>query len=263
MSVPLSRLSRFAIAASLAVLCLAVRSDATRATVGEVSRRMRVLPSRTLWVWERPEDLSQVDPANTAVAFLDQTIFVGTDVISRPRRQPLAYPTSVARIAVVRIEAPSSVGLDSERRQQVVELILRSIKDRGKDPGIAALQVDFDATRSQRGWYADLLRDLRRQMPAGLPLSMTALTSWCSYDDWIAGLPVDEAVPMFFRMEPDHRRARAGSPEFLIREPLCMSSVGVSTREAWPHDMAGKRVYIFPDRGWREDFALLADRRLP
>lgn len=63
------------------------------------------------------------------------------------------------------------------------------------EPGAVALQVDFDARASQHTFYARLLRDLRRQMPPSLPLSITALASWCSYDDWIRGLPVDEAVP--------------------------------------------------------------------
>jgi hypothetical protein len=100
-------------------------------------------------------------------------------------------------------------------------------------------------------------------MPEAIPLSMTALASWCSYDDWIGRLPVDEAVPMLFRMEPDRRHAPQDLPQFKIREPLCMGSVGVSTREAWPEDMAGKRVYVFADRGWREDLSTLAERKLP
>ena len=80
-------------------------------------------------------------------------------------------------------------------------------------PGIAALQVDFDAKRSERGFYAALLRSLRSQMPPQLPLSIAALASWCSNDDWISGLPIDEAVPMLFRMEPDRRQA-ADRPQF-------------------------------------------------
>jgi hypothetical protein len=99
-------------------------------------------------------------------------------------------------------------------------------------------------------------------MPADLPLSITALASWCSYDDWLADLPIDEAVPMFFRMEPDRRHASPNLPQFRIREPLCKGSVGVSTHEAWPAEMNGKRVYVFADRGWRRDLPLLAERNL-
>ena len=151
------------------------------------------------------------------------------------------------------------VQLDESRQQQTVALLFES----AARPGIAALQVDFDATRSQRAFYADVLADLRRRMPPNLPLSITALASWCSYDDWIAGLPVDEAVPMLFRMEPDRRRVPADSPWLRIREPLCQGSVGISTHEPWPDSLAGKRIYAFADRGWRQDFSLLADRNLP
>jgi hypothetical protein len=42
-----------------------------------------------------------------------------------------------------------------------------------------------------------------------------------------------------------------------------MGSVGISTHEAWPDEMAGKRIYVFADRGWRQDFSLLKDRKLP
>jgi hypothetical protein len=224
---------------------------------------MRHLPTTTLWVWERPEDLSRIDPATTAIAFLDQTVRIGGTISSIPRRQPMSYPASVVRIAVVRIEVEPGADLKSDGGLAMARETASLILDSVARPGIAALQIDFDATRSQRAFYTTLLNNLRARMPAALPLSITALASWCSSDDWIGGLPVDEAVPMFFRMEPDRRRAPADRPEFQIREPLCSASVGVSTHERWPSDVAGKRIYIFADRGWRQDMALLADRRLP
>jgi len=245
--------------ALLAAVCMTLQPDAVPAAQAGLSLRMRHLPPRTLWAWERPEDLRAIDPVTTAIAWLDQTILLGSEAVSQPRRQPLIYPSDATRIAVVRIEALPGAPLDAPEAQQTVSLLLKS----AERPGIAALQLDFDATRSQRGFYSVLLRDLRSQMPASLPLSITALASWCSYDDWIATLPVDEAVPMLFRIEPDRRRTRADRSEFRISEQLCMGSVGVSTHEAWPDEMAGKRIYVFADRGWREDLPLLADRKLP
>jgi hypothetical protein len=158
----------------------------------------------------------------------------------------------------VRIDVLPGAALGAADEEQTVTQLVRS----AAEPGIAALQVDFDATRSQRSFYRRVLEELRRRMPKQLPLSITALASWCSNDDWIAELPVDEAVPMLFRMEPDRRHAMVDPPQFHIREPLCMGSVGVSTREPWPPEMAGKRVYVFPDRGWREDLPLLVERKL-
>jgi hypothetical protein len=254
--------SRWVAIASLGALgglCIAMRSDALPRPPAHPSARLHLLPARALWVWERPEDLRGVDTAKMAIAWLDQTLIIGDGVTSVPRRQPLSYPAGATRIAVVRIEALPAATLDRERERQTVEFLMNS----AQRPGISALQVDFDATRSQRAFYADVLTEMRREMPAGLPLSMTALASWCSSDDWIADLPVDEAVPMMFRMEPDRKRAPADAAGFRIREPLCMGSVGISTHEPWPDDIADKRIYIFADRGWRQDFPLLADRKLP
>ena len=60
---------------------------------------MRKLPSRTFWAWERAEDLRAVDPQTTAIAYLDQTILLGWDAVSMPRRQPLTYPSNATLIA--------------------------------------------------------------------------------------------------------------------------------------------------------------------
>ena len=225
----------------------------------QLHSRMACLPNITLWVWDRREDLRRADPGRFAIAFLDQTLTVGLNVDRQPRHNAIVYPTASKRIAVVRIETEKFAVLDEEARRQIVEAILKSVAI----PGISALQIDFDATQSQRPFYRRILFDLRRQMPADLPLSITALASWCSWDDWIGDLPVDEAVPMFFRMEPDRTRAPFSLDEFKIREALCRSSVGVSTTEVWPPAMAHKRIYVFPDRGWRNESLADLQRRLP
>lgn len=238
----------------LCILCLAFKPDAVN--LEPPAGRMGALPARTLWVWERSEDLRSIDPRTTAIATLDRTIVLGRMATVIPRRQSFVYPAGTTRIAVVRIEAPGTIGPGLE--QATAGLILESLMG----PPAAALQVDFDARRSQRAFYAAVLRDVRRRMPAQMPLSMTALASWCSSDDWLGGLPVDEAVPMFFRMEPDRRYAPADLPQFRMREPLCMGSIGISTREPHSASLEGKRVYVFADRGWREDLPLLSENNL-
>jgi hypothetical protein len=239
-----------------ALLCaLGIHSDALPHAPG----RMAALPRTTLWAWECREDLHDLNVQRFAVAYLDQTLTIGLLVDQQPRRNPLVLPASATRIPVVRIETQPHAVLNNWNRAQAIRAILTS----ARQPGIAALQIDFDATRSQRTFYRDLLLDLRRQMPAHLPLSITALASWCSSDDWLGALPIDEAVPMLFRMEPDRHRARPNSDDFRIREPLCQSSIGISTTEPWPSQIAGKRLYIFADNGWREDIPAALARRLP
>lgn len=251
----LSALSVVLLGFFLLVFCCGIRSDAAP----RLPMRMLNLPRLTIWAWERREDLHALPSRRVAVAYLDRTLLLGLNVYDRPRRDPLLFPSAAIRIPVVRIEPQPGAMLDTTLRTQAVQAILQS----ARQPGIAALQIDFDATRSQRTFYRALISDLRRQMPPNLPLSITALASWCSYDDWLRGLPIDEAVPMFFRMEPDRRRAPADLAAFRIREPLCQASIGISTTETWPPDLAGKRIYLFPDHGWRVDSIAAYERKLP
>jgi hypothetical protein len=240
---------------SLLLCCLSLKPDALN--LAPPTGRMSQLPSRTLWVWERREDLTGIDPRTTAIATLDGTIHLGQSASVIPRRQPIIYPSGTRRISVIRIEAPGNIAPVLERATAALILNIASA-----DPNIVALQIDFDARRSQRLFYTRLLRDLRRQMPPSIPLSITALASWCSHDEWLSSLPIDEAVPMFFRMEPDRRFAPPSLPQLRIREPLCTSSIGISTHESYAGSLTGKRVYIFPDRGWRQDLPLIAQTNL-
>jgi hypothetical protein len=197
------------------------------------------LPRVMLWAWERPEHLMFIDPQSAGVAFLARTVgWRNGRLESRPRYQPLEVPAGTAMVAVVRLESWSAplpdAGAIAEEVLNVAEL-----------PRLQAVQIDFDARRSEREWYADLLRRVRGKLPPAMPLTITALASWCLGDAWITELPVVDAVPMLFRMgagEPrEVREFSAGG---------CRSSVGVSTDEpvyAAPH---GRRVWIFHPRPW-------------
>jgi hypothetical protein len=210
--------------------------------------RFREFPALTLWAWERPEDLRELDSRSFAVAYLDQTLVLTNTVEVVPRRQPLAVSPEVKLIAVVRIEAPTQFAMLElpDLPGTVAGLIVAS----ARKPAVAALQIDFDATRSQRAFYARLLRDVRRRLPQTMPLSITALASWCGSDSWLEDLPIDEAVPMLFRMGEDPRSPRQPGWRYPIREPLCNQSIGVSTDEPWPDIAAAHRVYVFHPRSW-------------
>lgn len=223
---------------------------------------MRALPRLTVWAWERREDLRSIDPRTTAVAYLDRTITLdGHGIVTTPRRQPFLLPAagSLARIPVVRIETGAGARLNDDTAETTAKIIVEAASSDEALGEASALQIDFDAKLSERAWYRAVLERTRQKLPPSMPLSMTALASWCSYDgSWLHGLPVDEVVPMLFRMEPDRRQfapndRRAIAPEFAIREPACMGSVGISTREAWPRSLEGRRVYVFADRGWQPD----------
>jgi hypothetical protein len=86
-----------------------------------------------------------------------------------------------------------------------------------------------------------------------LGLSITALASWCAGDDWISDLPIDEAVPMLFRMGPDRQvmKNRLSAQEEFSAKP-CRSSYGVSTDEPLDGLRPEKRIYVFNPQAWTE-----------
>lgn len=243
------------------VLSIAILATAHR--VRENPRQanaLSTLPPVMLWAWERPENLSFIDPTQTGVAFLAKTISLRNEgVLSRPRMQRLHVPNGTKLVAVARIEVDrTQQGLSEQQLQKTVD----AISDLAKLSNVSMVQIDFDAVSSEREFYRRLIIEVRRQLPAALPLSMTALASWCDGDKWLSDLPLDEAVPMFFRMGLESRRFASrleDGSNFL--SPPCESSAGISTDEKirWPK---GRRVYIFNPTSWtRESFKTAMEAR--
>jgi hypothetical protein len=214
---------------------------------------MAGFPKTFLWAWERPEQLSFIDPKQVGVAFLAKTLYLREDkVIERPRLQPLKVPPGTVLIAVVRIEAmrDRSPSFSTSQREE----IFRALVAAAHLPEVKALQIDFDARESEREFYRNMLIELRGRLPSSMPLSITALASWCVDDNWLDGVPVDEAVPMLFRMGLDDERIRSYLKEGgAFRNPLCRLSSGVSTDEDLKFAFAGgARTYVFHTRAWTE-----------
>lgn len=206
-------------------------------------------PRTWLWAWERPERLDFIDPAKVGVAYHAVTFrLTGSgDVVPRPRRQPLQVPPGTSMTAVMRIEVDAGTVLGEAQRSRLVRLVTEQLRKHGE----RTVQIDFDARVSERSFYRELLHALRAALPEGTRLSMTALASWCLYDDWLDGLPVDEVVPMVFRMGADRVAVRgelARRGDFL--SPRCQRSVGFVTDEPVPALPAGRRVYWFSPRSW-------------
>lgn len=206
-----------------------------------------------LWAWERPEDLRFIDPAKTGVAFLAQTLTLESDEVRfRPRRQPLKVPDGVYLVAVTRIDsvklAERRPAFSDRQIEQLSGLVVKTLEN----PGVRGVQIDFDAVVSERGFYRDLVSDVRRALPRGTHLSMTALASWCVGDLWLQDMDVDEAVPMAFVMGADSERIRAYLNSGIEwREPLCTESYGISVDEPpIPGLVPGRRIYYFKNEAW-------------
>jgi len=239
---------RFGLPLLGAAMCLRMAGDAGARPGPARMAFADAMPKTVVWAWEEPEDLRTADARAVGVAYLDETLLLGEGggLTVRHRHQPLAVAPGAAVMAVVRIETgrgfADSPGLRLQTADELAEAAQRA--------GVRTLQVDFDATRSERGFYAAVLRALRLQMPAGMPLSITALASWCGEGGgWLAGLPIDEAVPMFFRLGGD-AKPYADKSWIAVREPLCRGSVGISTDESWPRVDGAARVYVFAPRPW-------------
>jgi len=215
--------------------------------------RLMSFPPVMLWAWERPEAVNFINPSEVGVAFLAKTIHLrGKKAIIRPRLQPLQVPEgtvlmAVTRIEVDRFEPPS---FSSDQQAQVVF----AIAELARLSNISALQIDFDATASERAFYRDVLHDLRSRLPDAIGLSITALASWCIHDDWLSELPIDEAVPMLYRLGVDRKQVLLHLGDGRdFRSPLCQQSVGISTDEPRLRLPAGRRIYIFHPRPWSEE----------
>lgn len=188
-------------------------------------------PRTMLWAWETREDLRSLEAKRAGVAFFAGQIVLGREVRVHARREPVVIPPAVWTMAVVRLEASGSFVDSPGARSAAANAILQT----AARPGIRGVQIDFDASATQRTFYGAVLREVRRTLPAEMPLSITALVSWCGRGSWLASLPIDEAVPMFFRMGgPASTGVSLPRSQGAVRAKVCAGSVGVSTDEAWP-----------------------------
>jgi hypothetical protein len=262
---------------------LATRTRATAAA--DAGTDGMALPSVMLWAWERPDDLRAVGPGNAGVAYLAGTIFIreqadadsansaAVSVAYRPRLQTMQTAPNTKLLPVVRIETVQTPGGDADRAlasdqiRRAVEILSRPATSTTPP----SIQIDFDATESERDSYVALLAALRARLGANARISITALASWCEGDAWLGDLPVgtiDEAVPMLFRMGPDG--AHVGDSLVTgngFTVPACHTSVGISddeplSRSILAGSLAGaqpawarKRVYVFHHGTWNANAA--------
>lgn len=213
-------------------------------------------PKIFLWVWERPENLLFID-YKIGIAFYAGTItFYNSEVIFKPRLQPLAMSPKLSVMPVIRIvNEEKDNQLNNNQLSKAVELIVK-ICSQDK---VSGCQIDFDVKSSEIDFYKNLILKTRNSLSKSIPLSITTLVSWCYTGSWLDNLPVDEAVPMFFRL---------GTDEYLIRQDLvgesfmkarnCQQAIGISVDEPLPQAkyLKNRRIYIFNPHSWTpEDFS--------
>ncbi len=245
------RLSLLLVSVIAVAFTLWLRQIAPAREVKEPPSRhaLESMPDTILWAWERPEDLRFIDTQDLGVAYLAKTIRLRAGTINvRPRVQPLRIPRETSVIAVIRIETERQLARDLTSIQ--LAATANEIAGVGKLPNVVAIQIDFDAKASERRFYRDLLMKIRRDLQPSIALSITALASWCAGDNWISDLPVDEVVPMFFRLGVDRNRFTSrllsGTGSLSAN---CSEAAGVSTDEVIAPPQH-KRIYIFSPQPW-------------
>ena len=249
--------------ASLAFGFTKARSVLNRRNEAATANRLQEMPRVMLWAWERPTDLRFINPKETGVAFLARTIRLHSgEVEVRPRLQLLSLPEATSVVAVARVETDALRKPDLSATQR--DRLAGAIADMAKLPNVSNIQIDFDATQSERAFYRAVIFDVRRRLPDTVSLSITALASWCTADDWLSDLPIDEAVPMLFRMAADGKQIarRLDAGDDFIAQP-CRHSYGVSTDEPRSGLSVARRLYVFNPDPWTEDLvrAILESKR--
>lgn len=215
-------------------------------------------PATFVWAWRRAEDLRFLDPADTGAAVWIATVRLAGDRIRVEAREwPILLPTGIHTEAVVRIES----ALDDPMTGSIepAERIAEAIDQVARGSGFRDLQIDFDARLSERQLYRELLEALRARR-GDRRLSMTGLVSWCS-EDWLDSLPVDEVVPMLFRLGPQSPEVRRSLERGGFRSERCGTALGVSNDEPIPRLGKPTTLYLFHDVPWTgADFAADLER---
>lgn len=221
-------------------------------------------PPVMLWAWEAPSNLDWVDPTRFGVAFLSETLTLSGDSLeSKPRMQPLVVPPGTYRMAVVRIER-NNKNEPTLSQHQLDGLVYRVVR-RARESTASAIQIDFDARKSEREFYRNFLTRLRKELPAPTALSMTALASWCIGDGWVDDLCVDEIVPMFFSMGVDKKQVLTHlRDKGRVRSYGKRLGIGIADDPQMLDALANGRargmvrkssLYLFSGRAWTESRA--------
>jgi hypothetical protein len=221
----------------------------------------QIPPSVMFWSWFAEDDFRPFAGRDIGVAYLALSLqFEGQDQVTpSPRAIPVRIPPQMYQMAVIRFDTwpdpPRRAALTGRQR----ELAVRMVAEIAAITHPKGIQIDFDALPGAWPFYRQLLSEVRARIGPDIFLSITALVSWCdSAQSWLAGLPVDEIVPMAFSMGQVTPAIvtmleRGGQFQF----PGCRASIGVGMQEDYsvPRPRAymamvgprkGQRAYFFP-----------------
>ena len=205
-------------------------------------------PREFWWYWDRPaEQLPALAPGVGAAVLVTHVIFSGQGYMVQPRRSALRLPYDAATMPVIHVEVDPARPFAGSAAQNdgLRDAVLDAVR-RGSSSWV---QLDFEARRSQREFWLTAVKGIKANLPPGVRLSVTALASWCYEDRWLRDAPVDEIVPMYFRL-------KGARHDYLLRsavgvsEPRCSTAHGVADDEPnWSVALPGRRYVFLGRRG--------------
>lgn len=244
-----------------AMLAHAVRNPALEDAIEKPAAPEAVaasLASGVAWIWPqsngpqaaRPDT---VTPYHEAAVLLESLVLRGRGVERGGRQHPLVLPAGVHLIPVVHVEAASDAPaeLSVVQREAIIAAVRRHAA--AAVAGAGVLQLDYEAPARQRDTFRALVAEVRAALPADVRLSITALAHWCAQGDWLDRLPVDEVVPMLYRLGP---HANAWRNRFVRNSTLARRcrgpALGFATNDPPPSTLIARtaRPYWFDESGW-------------
>ncbi len=258
-----------ACALALAVLFAGQAGRHGRRTVIEVPLRSVATPSMVqaslaggvAWIWPDSNGplakTTDTAPPYREAALLVESLVLRADGVERGgRSQSLALPAGVRIIPVVHVEVAADAPdqLTATQLDAILAAVRRHAPVATSTQGAGLLQLDFEAPLRQREAYRALVARIRAALPAHVRLSVTALAHWCTQGDWLDRLPVDEVVPMLYRLGPHaadwQYRFATGAPTLAHR---CRGpALGFATNDPPPPALLARaaRPYWFDESVW-------------
>ncbi|MEY2633799.1 MAG: hypothetical protein RIR00_2453 [Pseudomonadota bacterium] len=210
------------------------------------------------WIWPRsngPLRWQGLDLRYREAAVLVESLRLTADAVEHGgRKQRLAVPESVRLLPVVHVETGDAApdALSEAQSRTIIRALLRQAP--AARAGAGMVQLDFEAPRRQRQSYIALVTALRAALPPEVRLSITALAHWCSEGDWLDRLPVDEVVPMLYRLGDDAAqwRQRFAQPAARLSRRCQGPAMGFATDEPPPRALLARieRPYWFDNAAW-------------
>jgi hypothetical protein len=201
------------------------------------------------WLWDGAALPAWSQPE--AAVLQRHILLSGDSALTRPRSRA-GWPPASRITPVVHVEVSTiNPAVDIESRRA---MIVRAMHEAADASTSGWVQLDMEAKPSQRLFYRSLVRQLRKELPPQIKLSVTALAWWCRSPAWLDDLGADEVVPMFFRMGKDSARLRdiiEHSPATL--HASCRNVAGFSPQEPFVSAVTARyrKTYWFDRYAWK------------